>query len=93
MTKELKDKFLEFVMKPDTKPFLFKEGQTTRVLNGLSDDGQTPEYWDGAKVLILSVYATSIFKNHIYRCKHLINDKIDEFKEEELDKRFIRNNE
>ena len=91
MSKELKDKFMEFVMKPDTKPFLFKEGQTARVLNNMSDDGQTPEYWDGAKVIILSIHVTPIFKNHIYEVQHLENNIKCEFKEDELDKRFIRN--
>jgi hypothetical protein len=32
-----------------TKPFLFQEGQEVRVRVGVSQDGMTPEFWDGAR--------------------------------------------
>jgi len=91
MKEDLKDKFIEYVMKPDSKPFLFKKGQVARVLNGISDDGQTPEYWDGAKVIISEKHCSTIFKHHWYKVIHMENSRTCEFKEEELDKRFIRN--
>ena len=86
----LYDIILTKINEVDSLPFLFKEGQVCRILRSVSEDGQTPEYWDGAKVRVIFRYSTPIFKNHIYRVIHLINNKICEFAEDELDKRYIR---
>lgn len=86
----LKDDIIKQIKKPDPKPFLFLPGQMGRVHAKVSHDGQTPGYWDGAKVQILSRHRTTILKNHIYKVRHLSNNKICTFSEDELDRRFIK---
>ena len=70
----LKDKLVEMANRPDPKPFLFNVGQMSRVRSNISEDGQTPEYWDGAKVEILSRDSTPLFKTHVYKVRHLDNN-------------------
>ena len=87
---ELSDKIMELSHRPDTKPFLFAVGQTARVRKGVSNDGQTPEYWDGAEVEIIAAHSSMLFKNHYYQVRHLDNYRTCEFEECELDRRYIR---
>ena len=82
--------FMKMMRRIETKPFLYSFGQKARVLSNVIEDGQTPEYWSGAKVEIRERYHTPIFKNRVYVVKHLKNNRICEFKEEELDKRYRR---
>ena len=86
----LSDILMKKIQTEDSFPFLFLPGQMCRVLSNISEDGQTPIYWDGAKVLILYRSSSLLNKEHIYRVKHLGNGKECDFKECELDKRFIR---
>jgi len=76
-------------MKPDPNPFLYQEGQTIRVLNGRSKDGQTPTYWNGALAVVVRRYCTGIHKEHWYVLRHS-NGREDEFREEEIDGRYRR---
>lgn len=86
----LSDLIMKVVKEPDTKPYLYKVGQVGRVKSGVSRDGQTPLYWNGAKVVILTISASVMWKEHWYKVKHIGNNKIEEFREYELDKRFAR---
>lgn len=73
--------------RPDLKPYLFKIGKIVRLKVGLSDDGQTPKYWNGAKVKIINQYASGLHKDHWYILQHS-NGAIDDFKEHEIDQRY-----
>lgn len=76
--------------RPDPNPYFFKEGQTVRVLNGRSKDGQTPTYWNGALALVVGRYCTGIHKEHWYKLQHIGRNVVDEFREEEIDSRYRR---
>ena len=86
----LDDFIMEIVRSPDPEPFLFIKGQTARVYKFVIKDGQTPEYWGGAKVKILNKFRTLLWKTHICKVDHLENGRICEFSEDELDKRYIK---
>jgi len=88
--KSFEEMLVENMRKPDPNPFLYVAGQTGRVKKGVSNDGQTPEYWDGAKVEILSQHRTIFLREHIYKVRHLVNNITCEFKEYKLDRRFSR---
>ena len=88
--KSFEEMVVENFNKPDPNPYLYKIGQIGIVKKGVSDDGQTPEYWDGAKVQILSQHRTLFIREHYYRVKHSVKNVIDDFKEYELDRRFSR---
>lgn len=77
--------------RPDPNPFLFVEGQKVRVLKGRSNDGQTPAYWDGAIAVVVDFYCTGLMKEHYYKLRHLENGFTDSFKECEIDRRYVRN--
>jgi hypothetical protein len=77
---------------PDNKPLLYEVGQAVRVLKGLSQDGQTPKFWDGAIAKVISRGSSPVMKIHSYRLQHP-NGAIDDFREEELDRRYARNKE
>lgn len=74
---------------PDPKPFLFQEGQRVRLRKGRSNDGQTPECWNGAVAVVLSRYSTGLMKRHWYKLR-LDNGAISEFEEDEIDVRYKR---
>jgi len=76
--------------KPDTKPFTYKVGQTVRVLNNRSKDGQTPPCWDGGLAIVLERRSTGLMKYHYYYLRHLESGLCDYFEEDELDKRWIK---
>ena len=76
--------------KPDPKPFLFQIGQRVRLLKRRSDDGQTPEHWDGAMVEVVSRYATGIGKYRWYKVKHLEKGMTCDFEEDEIDARYAK---
>ena len=90
MNTELRKKLIEAANKVPLRPYIFIRGQVGRVKSGVIQDGQTPKYWGGAKVIIISRKRTPLFKSHIYTVKHLENNRTCEFKEDELDKRFRR---
>ena len=75
--------------KPDPKPFAFQEGQTIRVVKGVSKDGQTPAFWNGALAVVVRRYCTGIYKDHWYVLRHS-NGIQDEFREDEIDFRYRR---
>lgn len=81
---------IKHIKKPDTKPYLFKVGQIVRILGHISKDGQTPKYWDGAKVMVLKQKCSMLHKEHSYVVKHLDQNVMCEFKEYELDNRYSR---
>ena len=87
---DLKDKLMEVVNRPDPRPFIFTVGQMSRVRSNVSQDGQTPKYWDGAKVEVLSRHRTMLHKDHVYKVRHLVNGKTCQFYEHELDHRYAR---
>lgn len=78
--------------KPDPNPYLFEVGQTIRLKKGRSNDGQTPKQWDGCLAIVVSRHCSGLLKEHWYRLKHKDYDVIEEFREEEIDFRFIRKN-
>lgn len=86
----LKDFIMEAYSKPDTKPYLFKVGQTVRLTKRRSDDGQTPKEWDGCLAIVVSKHCTGILKDHWYKLKHKDYNIIEEFREEEIDFRYIK---
>lgn len=86
--KSLKKSIDNFLNTPDDKPFLFKERQIARVKKGVSNDGQTPEYWDGAIVEIIKRKKTSLYKSHIYEVLHVEKNIKCEFRENEIDLRY-----
>lgn len=88
--KAISELLLDKCQQEDKFPFLFLPGQLCRVLSNISNDGQTPSYWDGAKVVILYRSSSLLNKEHIYHVRHLGNNKECEFKESELDRRFIK---
>ena len=60
-----------------------------RVCKDVVNDGQTPKFWAGAVVTIERFYGTVLVKSHWYRLRH-DNGASDEFKEDELDRRYMR---
>lgn len=77
----------------DHHPFLYEVGQKVRVSKKVAMDGQTPEYWAGALVQILSRRHADILQyRHLYKVKLLHAEKTCEFFEDEFDRRFIRKN-
>ena len=90
MAETFMDMIASAYRKPDTKPYLFKVGQTVRVKNGRSSDGQTPKQWDGCLAIVVSKYCTGLLKEHWYRLKHKDYQIIEEFREEEIDLRYSR---
>ena len=85
----LADLLLQATNEPDPKPYLFEVGQKVRI-KACIKDGQTPEYYSGAKVIIISTHCTMLLKEHYYEIRHLENNKICIFKEDEIDGRFRR---
>ena len=83
----LDDLIMRAARMPDPKPYLFQVGQTVRIIKRVIDDGQTPLYWSGAKVIVQSRGCTPLFKTHVYVLKHP-NGAEDQFVEEELDRRY-----
>ena len=75
---------------PDPEPFVFVVGQIVRLRKGRSDDGQTPEYWDGATVVVVSMYSSGLLKNHWYKVLHPARNVTCDFEEDEFDKRYFR---
>ena len=92
MSGSLEDKLMEVIREKDPSPYLYKKGQIARIKNGVSNDGQTPKHWDGAKVVILSQHSSPLFKQHWYEVIHMENSHTCDFKEEELDRRFCKRN-
>ena len=78
--------------KPDPKPYLFEIGQKVRVKILLSEDGQTPKFWEGARAKVMSRYSTLMHKEHWYTLEHSQNGAQDNFKEEEIDRRYRQRN-
>jgi hypothetical protein len=85
----LKCLLVEAYNRPDPNPFLYEVGQTVRLLLGRSRDGQTPECWNGAKCVVVSRVASGLSKQHWYAIRHPCG-AVDEFREEEIDARYIR---
>ena len=81
---------IDIAKRPDNKSYLFRVGQVVRILKNVVEDGQTPEYYSGAKVIIISTHCTMLLKEHYYKVRHLENNKICIFKEDEIDGRFRR---
>lgn len=75
--------------KPDPNPYLFEVGQTVRLRKGRSDDGQTPEYWDGAIVTVVSRHCTGMMKYHYYKVRYPGGPTCD-FEEDEFDMRYAK---
>lgn len=88
--KSFEEQLIENINRPCQRCFLYEVGQKVRVRKGRSFDGQTPEYWDGALGKIVYKNHTLFSKTHFYRIQHLENNKICEFEEYELDRRYIR---
>lgn len=86
------DWIAEAYAKPDPKPFLFKEGQKVRLKKGRSNDGQTPEYWNGAMVTVVSMYSTGLMKYHWYKVRYPGGPTCD-FEEYEIDMRYSKRSE
>jgi hypothetical protein len=84
----LKDLLVARFNAPDTVPFLFKVGQKVVLRKDICKDGQTPAFWKGATVKVLSVKSTAIHKDHIYKLQHE-NGQVDEFREEEITKKRV----
>ena len=83
------DMIAEAYARPDPNPYFFQVGQKVRLLKGRSDDGQTPEHWDGAMVTVVSRYCTGIGKYHWYKVRHASGITCD-FEEDEIDARYRR---
>jgi hypothetical protein len=81
---------IDAVNRPDPHPFLFTVGQTVRVRNGVSDDGQTPHYWNGAMCVVMSCRSTWLNKRHCYELMHIEKQVVDSFEEDEIDRRYAR---
>lgn len=84
---------VEAYRKLDPKPFLFEIGQKVRLRKGRSEDGQTPKCWDGAMCEVVNRQSTGLMKRHWYFLKHLENQVISEFEEDEIDARYSRGDE
>jgi uncharacterized protein YodC (DUF2158 family) len=84
------DWIAEAYARPDPNPFIFQVGQMVRLKKGRSDDGQTPEYWDGAIVKVVSMYSTGLLKNHWYKVLHAGQNVTCDFEEDEFDQRYAR---
>lgn len=76
--------------RPDPNPYLFQIGQTVRLKLGLSDDGQTPRCWDGAKCEVVKRRCSGLYKEHWYILRHLELNATEEFREYEIDRRYSR---
>ena len=85
---------LEFKLQnKKTEPFLYEVGQKVRVSKWVTEDRQTPKYWAGALAHVLRRYDGGLFvPKHFYDVKMLHGDKVCVFKEDELDRRYIRKN-
>lgn len=68
----------------------FDVGQTVRVLPSVVADGQTPDYWSGAKCEIISSRCSGFSKEWGYTLRHP-NGSEDYFRAYELDGRYIKN--
>jgi uncharacterized protein YodC (DUF2158 family) len=75
---------------PDPKPFVFVKGQIVRLKKGRSDDGQTPECWDGAKVVVVSMYSSGLLKDHWYKVLLKEINQTCDFEEDEFDLRYAK---
>lgn len=86
--------FQSKVFAKDHKPFLYEVGQKVRIPKRVINNFQVPEYWAGSVAQILSRrhVNSSTSHRHLYRVKLLHGDKICEFFEEDLDRRFVRKN-
>lgn len=86
----LTGKLLEAAKKPIESEPAFSVGQTVRVLKNVSDDGQTPKYWSGAKCECIGRgVGGMIMKRWVYQLRHE-NGRTCEFQEHELDLRFAK---
>jgi uncharacterized protein YodC (DUF2158 family) len=83
------DWIAEAYARPDTKPFIFKIGQKVRLKKGQSNDGQTPAYWDGAIVTVVSMYSTGLMKYHWYKVRYPDGPTCD-FEEDDFDMRYAK---
>ena len=74
---------------PDPNPYLFQVGQRVRINKGVTQDGQTPKFWDGGFAIVEKRKCGGLCKEHWYTLKHA-NGCTDDFREEELDSRYSR---
>lgn len=86
---EFADLLMKVINEPDTKPYYYEVGQKVRVCKKVLEDGQTPRFWAGAVCEVVKRYASMIHKDHWYKLRHP-NGNEDEFREYELDYRYIR---
>lgn len=75
--------------RPDPHPYLYQKGQWVRVLKSVTDDGQTPREWAGALAIVEHRKTTGLHKDHIYLLANPRTGQRDEFREEELDRRYV----
>lgn len=68
----------------------FEVGQKTKVLKKVLEDGQTPDFWVGVEVEVVSVGHTLLHKEWTLTLKHP-NGTQDRFKATECDWRYIKN--
>jgi hypothetical protein len=87
MTDSLSELLTKALAIPDPNPFLFNLGQVVRVRKKVINDGQTPLFWAGAKVRVLSRNCSCLTKSHWYVLQHP-NGAQDHFQEYELDRRY-----
>lgn len=84
------DKLLEHMVKPPETDCPFEIGQTVRILKSVTEDGQTPEFWAGAKVEVIGTRNTMLHKEWLVKCRHE-NGAEEYFKSYEVDWRYIKN--
>jgi hypothetical protein len=63
-------------------------GRTVRIKNGVSEDGQTPSFWNGA---IGKVIHTYLAVDERWFVVELPTGQAEHFREFELDLRYLRN--
>ena len=84
---DLIDNFNKLLADRVDKPFLFSEGQLVRIKKGVINDGQTPLYYAGATVEIISCHRTSLYRNNYYIVYFAEKNATCEFTEDEIDQR------
>ena len=70
-----------------TEPQLFAVGQTVRVNKTKENDGQTPRWWYGSKCRVVSTGTSPLYGQRWYCLRHP-NGKVDDWKQEEIDRRY-----
>lgn len=83
------EQFFKKTQEPPKTDCPFEIGQTVRVLQSVTDDGQTPQFWAGALVKVIGQRCTMIHKEWLVKLEYSPGVE-DWFKCVELDYRFIR---